>query len=337
MAARGSILYFLIVEMSKVNVMYQTALRQFLTLYDDAISKSKPTHIIEKRIVNIEDYLTKSVWKYTSRGLYEKHKFLFTLLLALKIDLSTEKITYQEFLIFLKGGASLDLASVKPKPFRWMLDIIYLNLVELCNLETFKDLMGLTMANDKVWKTWCDTEQPEEEVTPCGLDGKLTIFSKLMLIRCLCPDRILAQARKYVEDSLGAEFLDSRSLDLTELVEETERKCPLVALISTGSDPCGLVESLARSREQEYHQISMGQGQEDRARKAITSAILKGHWLMLQNCHLCLEFCEELIVTMVDTDEMHRNFKLWLTTDFHKDFPIGLLQVIKIKPGQASN
>ena len=75
--------------------MYQTALRQFLNLYDDAISKSKPTHIIEKRIVNIEDYLTKSVWKYNSRGLYEKHKFLFTLLLALKIDLSTEKITYQ--------------------------------------------------------------------------------------------------------------------------------------------------------------------------------------------------------------------------------------------------
>ena len=95
MAARGSIIYFLIVEMTKVNVMYQTALRQFLNLYDDAISKSKPTHIIEKRIVNIEDYLTKSVWKYNSRGLYEKHKFLFTLLLALKIDLSTEKITYQ--------------------------------------------------------------------------------------------------------------------------------------------------------------------------------------------------------------------------------------------------
>ena len=68
-----------------------------------------------------------------------------------------------------------------------------------------------------------------------------------------------------------------------------------------------------------YHQISMGQGQEERARKAITTAILKGHWLMLQNCHLCLEFCEELIVTMVDTDEMHRNFKLWLTTDFHKE------------------
>ena len=99
--------------MSKVNPMYQTALRQFLVLFDNSVAKSKPTHIIEKRIINILDYLTKTVWKYTNRGLYENHKFLFTLLLALKVDLNNGKITYMEFLIFLKGGASLDLNSVK--------------------------------------------------------------------------------------------------------------------------------------------------------------------------------------------------------------------------------
>ena len=107
-------------------------------------------------------------------------------------------------------------------------------------------------------------------------------------------------------------------LDLEELVQEEEKKAPLICLLTTGSDPCSQVEGMARAAETEYRQISMGQvgffldfgvgcrqiwmgqvgccffrlwwcltgfvhqGQEDSARKMITEAILNGHWLMLQ-------------------------------------------------------
>ena len=70
------------------------------------------------------------------------------------------------------------------------------------------------VSNDKAWKVWCDTEYPEEEEVPCNLGKGLTIFLKLLLIRSWCPDRTLAQAKKYVADSLSAEFLETRNLDL---------------------------------------------------------------------------------------------------------------------------
>ena len=50
------------------------------------------------------EYLTYEVFKYTVRGLYVNHKFLFTLLLPLKIGLRSNSIAYEEFQTFIKGA-----------------------------------------------------------------------------------------------------------------------------------------------------------------------------------------------------------------------------------------
>ena len=183
------------------------------------------------------------------------------------------------------------------------------------------------MTREKEWKAWCDNDYPEEERMPGGIDSKLNTFQKLLIIRCWCPDRTLSQAKNYVESSLGSYFLEDIIFNLENIAEEADCQTPIICLLSTGSDPCNQIDTIARNRMHGYRQISMGQGQEELARKLITESILNGYWLMLQNCHLSLEFCEEVMQTLMDTSDIHYQFRLWITTEVHKQFPIGLLQM----------
>ncbi len=136
--------------MSMVNTMYQTALKQFLGVFDLSMARSTKSPITGKRIQNIIDYLTLASFKYTARGLYEIDKFMFTILTCLKIELQGGRIRNEEFQVFIKGGAALDLNAVEPKPKKWISDMTWLNLVELSKLPQFTQILGQVARNDKV-------------------------------------------------------------------------------------------------------------------------------------------------------------------------------------------
>ncbi|XP_027976203.1 dynein heavy chain 8, axonemal [Eumetopias jubatus] len=325
-ATRGSILYFLITEMSMVNIMYQTSLAQFLKLFDQSMARSEKSPLPQKRITNIIEYLTYEVFTYSVRGLYENHKFLFVLLMTLKIDLQRGTVKHREFQALIKGGAALDLKACPPKPFRWILDMTWLNLVELSKLPQFAEIMNQISRNEKGWKSWFDKDAPEEEIIPDGYNDSLDTCHKLLLIRSWCPDRTVFQARKYIADSLEEKYTEPVILNLEKTWEESDTRTPLICFLSMGSDPTIQIDALAKKLKLECRTISMGQGQEVHARKLIQMSMQQGGWVLLQNCHLGLEFMEELLETLITTEANDDSFRVWITTEPHDRFPITLLQ-----------
>ena len=130
-AQRASILFFVMNDMGRIDPMYQFSLDAYIELFSNSIDKSLKHPRLEERIQYLNDYHTFAVYQYTCRGLFERHKLLFSFQMCAKILEAAAKLNLDEYNFFLRGGVVLDREAQMDKPCHWLDDVSWDNVTEL--------------------------------------------------------------------------------------------------------------------------------------------------------------------------------------------------------------
>ncbi|XP_027740594.1 dynein heavy chain 12, axonemal-like [Empidonax traillii] len=181
------------------------------------------------------------------------------------------------------------------------------------------------------WQKIYDSKEPQNCPLPEELDNTLTELQKIIVLRCLRPDKISPAITTFVTDKLGKKFVEPPPFDLSKSYLDSNSTIPLIFVLSPGADPMSSLLKLATDREmvgEKFQSISLGQGQGPIATRMIEAAMEEGTWVCLQNCHLAVSWmptlekiCEEL-----NSEKCHPDFRLWLTSYPSPKFPVTILQ-----------
>ncbi|XP_053575482.1 dynein axonemal heavy chain 2 [Bombina bombina] len=330
-AQRASLLFFVLNDLGHIDPMYQFSLDSYIDLFHLSIDKSQRSFNLEERITNLNDWHTYSVYKYTCRALFERHKLLFSFQMCAKILEVAGKLNMDEYNFFLRGGVVLDREEQMDNPCSaWLSDANWDNITELDKLTNFHGIMNSFEQYPRDWIMWYTSSEPENACLPGEWENACSEMQRMLIVRSLRQDRVAFCVTAFIINNLGSKFTEPPVLDMKAVVEDSLPRSPLVFVLSSGVDPTGLLLQLAEQSgmSQHFHALSLGQGQAPIATRMIKEGVKDGHWVFLANCHLSLSWMPQLdkLVEQLQADETHPNFRLWLSSSPHPDFPISILQ-----------
>ncbi|NXL48091.1 DYH7 protein, partial [Podilymbus podiceps] len=329
-AKHSSVLFFSIADLANIDPMYQYSLSWFVNLFINSIHDSNKSKILEKRLRYLNDYFTYNLYCSVCRSLFEKDKLLFSFLLCCNLLMAKNQIEHQEFLFLLTGGVGLKNKYKNPDP-SWLPDKSWDELCRASEIPALKGLRSHISENIGEWQKIYDSKEPQSFPLPEQFNNTLNELQKMIILRCLRPDKIGPAITTFVTDKLGKKFVEPPPFDLTKSYLDSNSTMPLIFVLSPGADPMSSLLKFANDREMvgnKFQSISLGQGQGPIATKMIQKGMEEGTWVCLQNCHLAVSWMPvlEKICEEFNSEKCHPVFRLWLTSYPSTKFPVMILQ-----------
>ncbi|CAM9107555.1 unnamed protein product [Discosporangium mesarthrocarpum] len=339
-ATEGAMLYFLLTKLCLIDHMYQYSLDSFVTFFVKSVSKAKSAETIEQRVLNLRGALRMTIYTWVSRGLFERHKLIFLSQLAFNLMkrgiLGEENLLNEVHFQFLLRGPR---KQVEEYPLPWLPDPAWQACNALGELEEFSKFSSDLVEAAPRFREWFNHITPENEKLPLDWSSlDRTPFQKMLVVRCLRPDRMNTSLSNFIRVALpdGSAYADCDStLNSFQILEESfldsTTTTPIYFILSPGANVVGDLDKLADKysfvRNESYHNVSMGQGQDVVAMSCLELAHRNGHWVILNNIHLMPRWLIELEKKLDEfaLEGSHEKFRLYLSSDPSNAIPIGVL------------
>ena len=338
LAARGAILFFVVAMLAEIDPMYQYSLKYFTSIFCTVIQAEHPKMTLEVRLSTLMNSEIYAIYENISRGLFEKHKLVYSFLLAIAVEKQLKRVSNVEFEYLLRGPIGSQVI-VNPKPasmhrlndFQWKcchhLQHVYPEFSNLVN--DIQQSIYIELGDFSIDISFVDNPEKSKK----NWNTALSPFKKLMLINSVKDEKLIIAIGSFVRLTLGPQFTEApRNSTLAALYLDTSAITPLVFVLSTGSDPMASLLRFAQDMNymEKLTSISLGQGQGPAAESLIEKGRAQGHWIFLQNCHLATYWMPnmEKIVRDIALGVIiaHTEFRLFMSSMPTTTFPVSVLQ-----------
>ena len=117
--------------------------------------------------------------------------------------------------------------------------------------------------NPDAWRKLYDSSNPHEMPYPSPFDMQVGM-DKMVILRCLRPDKIVPAVQEFIVDNLGQSYIEPPTFDLPGTFGDSSCLTPLIFVLSPGADPMNALRKFGEDcgyTPEQIQTISLGQGQ----------------------------------------------------------------------------